>query len=66
MAKRLLILLLPLAFIGCSVGRVKLPMTLGPSNSAPASCLTYNGAPSYGDCNGANTVLVPQGANEAQ
>jgi hypothetical protein len=62
MAKRLLILLLPLAFIGCSVGRVKLPMTLGPSNPAPSSCLTYSGSPSYGDCKGASTISVPQGA----
>jgi hypothetical protein len=37
MAKRLLILLLPVAFAGCSVGHVNLPMTLGPSDPAPAS-----------------------------
>lgn len=32
MAKRLVILLLPVVFTGCSVGRVKLPMTVGPSD----------------------------------
>jgi hypothetical protein len=62
MAKRLLILLLPVVFTGCSVGHVNLPMTLGPSNPMPPSCLTYSGTPSYGDCKGADTVSVPQGA----
>ena len=32
MAKRLVILLLPVVFTGCSVGGVKLPMTVGPSD----------------------------------
>jgi hypothetical protein len=62
MAKRLLILLLPVAFTGCSVGHVNLPMSLGPNNPAPPSCLTYSGTLSYGDCKGAGTVSVPQGA----
>jgi hypothetical protein len=66
MVKRLLTLLLLLAFTGCSVGRVKLPMTVGPSDPAPPSCLTYSGTPSYGDCKGASTVSVPQGATAAQ
>jgi hypothetical protein len=61
MAKRLLILLLLGPFTGCSVGHVNLPMSLGPSNPPP-SCLTYSGTPSYGDCKGAGTVSVPQGA----
>ena len=66
MAKRLLVLLLPVALTSCSIGHVNLPMTLGPSDPATASCLTYSVTPSYGDCKGASTVSVPQGANEAQ
>jgi hypothetical protein len=62
MAKWLLILLLPVVFTGCSAGHVKLPMTLGASNPTPPSCLTYSGTTSYGDCKGASTVSVPQGA----
>jgi hypothetical protein len=64
MPRYLPILLLPLAFAGCSVGTVKLPMTLGPSEIAPkASCLTYGDAPAYGDCHGPNTVSVPDRGN---
>jgi hypothetical protein len=62
MAKRLLILLLPVVFTGCSVGHVNLPMSLGPSDTTPPPCLTYNGTPSYGDCKGAGSVSIPQGA----
>ena len=62
MARRLLLLLLPVAFAGCSMGHVNLPMTLGPSDSAPASCLTYSGTPAYGDCKGPGTVSLPQTA----
>jgi hypothetical protein len=62
MAKRLLLLLLPMAFAGCSMGHVNLPMTLGPSDPAPATCLTYSGTPAYGDCKGPGTVSVPQTA----
>jgi hypothetical protein len=62
MAKWLLLLLLPVAFAGCSVGHLNMPMTLGPSNPAPASCLTYSNTPAYGDCKGAGTVSVPQAA----
>jgi hypothetical protein len=63
MAKRLLILLLPVAFAGCSLGHLNMPMTLGPSDSPPqASCLTYSNTPAYGDCKGRETVSVPQAA----
>jgi hypothetical protein len=57
MMKRLLILLFPVVFAGCSAGHLK-PMTLGPSGSAPASCLTYSNTPSYGDCKGPDAVSV--------
>src|SRR5262249_44317712 len=59
MAKQLLILLLPVALTSCSIGHVNLPMSLGPSDPAPASCLTCSGTPSYGDCKGASTVPIP-------
>jgi hypothetical protein len=61
MPKQFLVLLLPVAFTGCSVGHVKLPMTLGPS-SAPTSCVTSGGSSSYGDCKRAGEVAVPKGA----
>ena len=48
--KWLLILLMPLALAGCSVGHLALPMTLGPSDTPKASCLTYADAPAFGDC----------------
>ena len=41
MSKCLSILLLPIALAGCTVGHVTLPMTLGPSDTPKASCLTY-------------------------
>lgn len=50
MSKGLLILLLPIALAGCAVGHLTLPMTLGPSETPKASCLTYADAPAYGDC----------------
>lgn len=53
MAKQLLVLLLTLTFTGCSVGHVKLPMTVGPDT--PARCSTFSGA-SYGDCKGPGKV----------
>jgi hypothetical protein len=54
MSRRLLILLpLTVSLTGCSVGHVNLPMSLGPSDPVPASCLTYSGTPSDGDCKGA-------------
>jgi hypothetical protein len=49
MSKKLPILvLLSLALAGCEVGHLKLPMTLGPSDAAPASCLGDTAA--HGDC----------------
>jgi hypothetical protein len=61
MAKQFLVLL-SLTFTGCSVGHVKLPMTLGPNTLARPSCVTYSGSPSYGDCKGPGKVSVPQEA----
>jgi hypothetical protein len=48
MLKLIGILLVPIALAACEVGHFKVPMTLGPSGSAPASC-AGNGAHS-GDC----------------
>jgi hypothetical protein len=60
--KRLAFILLPIALAGCSVGTVKLPtmapMALGPSDTANTACLTYDGAPTYGDCQGGNAVSI--------
>jgi hypothetical protein len=51
MAKWFLIVLMPLALAGCVTEQVPtLPMTLGPSDAAQASCLTYGDTPAYGDC----------------
>jgi hypothetical protein len=63
MSKALILLLLPVALAGCSVGRVTLPMTLGPSDVPKASCLTYADAPAFGDCQGPDTISVPQSPN---
>jgi hypothetical protein len=63
MSKALIILLLPVALAGCSVGRATLPMTLGPSDLPKVSCLTYADAPAFGDCQGPDAISVPQGAN---
>jgi hypothetical protein len=60
MSKGLLILLLPIALAGCAVGHVTLPMTLGPSDTPKASCLTYADAPAFGDCKGPGEVSIPQ------
>jgi hypothetical protein len=60
MSKRLLILLLPVALAGCAVGHLTLPMTLGPSDTPKASCLTYADAPAFGDCKGPGTVSIPR------
>jgi hypothetical protein len=57
MSKGLLILLLPIALAGCAVGHIKLPMTIGPSDTPKASCLTYADAPAFGDCKGAGEVI---------
>jgi hypothetical protein len=60
MSKGLLILLLPIALASCAVGHVKLPMTVGPSDTRKASCLTYADAPAFGDCKGSGKVSIPQ------
>jgi hypothetical protein len=59
MAKQFLMLLLTLMFTGCSVGHVKLPMTLGPNTPARPACVTYSGS-AYDDCKGPDEVPVPQ------
>jgi len=59
MLRYLPLLLLPLALSACSVGTVKLPMTLGPSDAPRPACLTYGDAPAYGDCTPSDTVSVP-------
>jgi hypothetical protein len=38
MLKLFMILSLPVALAACEVGHVKIPMTLGPTDSAPVSC----------------------------
>ena len=49
MAKWLLILVLPVALAGCVTEQNSmLPMTLGPSDAAQATCLTYGDTPAYG------------------
>lgn len=58
MSKTLLILLLPLALAGCAVGHITLPMTLGPSDTPKATCLTYADTPAYGDCQGSGSVSI--------
>jgi hypothetical protein len=63
MTKQLLILVLPFALAGCAVGTVKLPMTLGPSDTPKATCLTYGDAPAYGDCKGQGDVSISQEPN---
>jgi len=51
MANWLLILVLPLALAGCVTEQNSaLPMALAPSDTAPASCLTYGNTPAFGDC----------------
>ena len=58
--KWLVILLLPVALAGCAVGHLTLPMTLGPSETPKASCLTYGDTPAYGDCKGPATLSSAQ------
>ena len=60
MSKGLLILLLPIALVGCAVGHVTLPMTLGPSVTPKASCLTYADTPAFDDCKGPGEVFIPR------
>jgi hypothetical protein len=61
MLKRFLIVLLPFGLAGCAVGQVKLPMmTLGPSDTPKATCLTYDDSPAFGDCQGQGAVSIPQ------
>ena len=60
MSKCLPILLFPIALAGCTVGHLTLPMTLGPSDTPKASCLTYADAPAFGDCKGPGKVSIPQ------
>ena len=56
--KRLLIVLAlvlaPLGLAGCVTEQAPmLPMTLGPSEAAQATCLTYGDTPTFGDCQAA-------------
>jgi hypothetical protein len=61
MSKWLLILLMPLALAGCVTEQAPtLPMTLGPGDTAKATCLTYADAPMFGDCKEAGTASVSQ------
>lgn len=61
--KWVLILLVPLALAGCvTEQRSALPMALAPSDTAQAACLSYDGAPAYGDCE-SRAVETQQDAN---
>ena len=67
MSKTLLILLLPLALAGCvTEQKSALPMALGPSDAAQASCLTYGDTPAYGDCKAAGSVSISQETNSSR
>jgi hypothetical protein len=63
MAKFLLILVLPLmslSLAGCvTEPNAMLPMTLGPSETDQATCLTYGDTPAYG-CKGPGAVSISQ------
>ncbi len=62
MAKWFLILVLPLGLAGCVTEQNSaLPMALGPSDTATATCLTYGDAPAYG-CKAPGSVSIPQEA----
>ena len=67
MAKWLLILVLPLASLslaGCVTEQNSaLPMTLGPSEAAQATCLTYGDTPAYG-CTAKGAVAISQGTSQ--
>jgi len=54
-----IVVLACLALAACEVGRLKMPMTLGPSDNPPP-CVTYSGAPAYGDCKASGSVSVPR------
>ena len=56
----LIMLLMPLALAGCAVGTLKLPMALGPSDTAPASCHRPGDTPTYGDCNSPTALSSTQ------
>jgi hypothetical protein len=55
-------LLMPLALAGCAVGHIALPMTLGPSDAAPASCLSHADTP--GDCKAPAALSGTRETNE--
>jgi hypothetical protein len=60
MAKWLLILVLPLGLAGCvTEPSAMVPMTLGPSDTDQATCLTYGDTPAYG-CKGSGAVAISQ------
>jgi hypothetical protein len=60
MAKFLLILVLPLGLAGCvTEPSAMLPMTLGPSATDQATCLTYGDTPAYG-CTGPGAVSISE------
>jgi hypothetical protein len=60
MAKWLLILVLPLGLAGCVTEQSSmLPMTLGPSETDAATCLTYGDTPAYG-CKAPGAVSISQ------
>ena len=62
MAKWLLILVLPFGLAGCVTEQGSmLPMTLGPSDTTQAACLTYGDTPAYG-CKAPGAVTIPQDA----
>ncbi len=49
----LLIALAPLALAGCVTEQgPALPMSLAPSETAQAACLTYGDTPTFGECSG--------------
>jgi hypothetical protein len=59
--KWLLIVLLPIALAGCVTGQESaLPMALAPSDTAPASCLGYSDAPTFGDCKAPGALSASQ------
>ena len=52
--------LLALSLAGCvTEPSATLPMTLGPSDTAQAACLTYGDTPAYG-CKGQDAVSISQ------
>jgi hypothetical protein len=54
--QKLMILLLPLALAGCVTQQeTALPMALGPSDTAQASCLQIGDAPTLDGCDRAAT-----------